>query len=54
MKSEAMIELSEFKNIGMMDVVKLNEKIEVLLENTESKSGEIIVSFEKAHKQKDF
>lgn len=54
MKSEAMIELSEFKNIGMMDVVKLNEKIEVLLENTESKSGEIIVSFEKAHKQKGF
>ncbi len=54
MKSEAMIELSEFKNLGMADKVKLNEKIDVLLENSESKSGEIIVSFEKAHKQKGF
>ena len=35
MKSEAMIELSEFKNLGMADKVKLNEKIDVLLENSD-------------------
>ena len=54
MKSEAMIDIAEFKNLGMIEKLKLNEKIDVLLENAESKSGEIIVSFEKAHKQKGF
>lgn len=54
MKSEAMIELTEFKNLGQLNKVKLNEKIDVLLENAESKSGDIIVSYEKAHKQKGF
>ena len=54
MKSEAMIDINEFKTLGMTDMLKLNQKIDVLLENLETKSGEIIVSFEKAHKQKGF
>ncbi len=54
MKSEAMIDLSEFKSIDQQDKIKVGSKIEVLLENIESKSGEIIVSIEKAHKQKGF
>ena len=52
MKSEAMIEVSEFKNLNQMEILQIGNKIDVLLENAESKNGEIIVSFEKAQKQK--
>ena len=54
MKSEAMIEISEFKNLNQMEILQIGNKIDVLLENSESKNGEIIVSFEKAQKQKGF
>tara|TARA_B100000700_G_scaffold330051_1_gene454359 strand:+ start:88 stop:1812 length:1725 start_codon:yes stop_codon:yes gene_type:complete len=54
MKSEAMIEINEFKNLNQLDNIKVGQSIEVLLENSESKSGEIIVSLEKAHKQRGF
>ena len=42
MKSEAMIDITEFKTLGMTDMLKLNQKIDVLLENLETKSGEIM------------
>lgn len=54
MKSEAMVDIAEFKNLNQLDNLKVGNKIDVLLENSESKNGEIIVSFEKAHKQKGF
>ncbi len=54
MKSEAMVDINEFKNLNLLDKIKIGQTCEVLLENAESKSGEIIVSLEKAHKQKGF
>ncbi len=54
MKSEAMIEIAQFKNLNLLDKIKVGEICEVLLENQETRDGNIIVSLEKAHKQKSF
>tara|TARA_B100000959_G_C14955841_1_gene613677 strand:+ start:203 stop:1960 length:1758 start_codon:yes stop_codon:yes gene_type:complete len=54
MKSEAMIEKNQFKNLNLLDKIKVGTTCDVLLENSESKDGSIIVSLEKAHKRKGF
>ena len=54
MKSEAMIDKKEFKELNLLDKIKIGDTIEVLLENSETRSGDIIVSLERANKQRGF
>ena len=50
MKSEALIDISEAKNIYGNKEIKENDKLEVYLEKIEDKNGEVIVSASKAQK----
>ena len=50
MKSEALIDISEAKNIYGNREIKENDKLEVYLEKIEDKNGEVIVSASKAQK----
>ena len=52
LKSEPVLDINEFKTLGMFDKAKVGEKISVLLERIEDKNGEIIVSALKAQKIK--
>ena len=51
-KSEAMIDKNELKTLNILDKVKENSKIPVLIESLENKEGELVVSATKAVKLK--
>ncbi len=50
LKSEPVLDINELKSMGMLDKVKIGEKISVLLERIEDKNGEVLVSASKAQK----
>jgi small subunit ribosomal protein S1 len=52
LKSEPVLDINELKSMGMLDSVKIGEKISVLLERIEDKNGEVLVSASKAQKIK--
>tara|TARA_B100001287_G_C22669344_1_gene524510 strand:- start:551 stop:2275 length:1725 start_codon:yes stop_codon:yes gene_type:complete len=52
LKSEPVLDVNELKTLGMIDKVKIGNKISVLLERIEDKNGECIVSASKALKIK--
>jgi len=52
LKSEPVLDINELKSMGLMDKIKIGEKISVLLERIEDKNGEILVSADKAQKIK--
>ena len=49
-KSEGAIPIEEFKLTKEIDKIKIGSKIDVLLEKIENKSGDVVVSREKARK----
>ncbi len=50
LKSEPVIDVNELKSLGLIENVKLESKISVLLERIEDKNGEVVVSASKAQK----
>lgn len=48
LKSEAIVEISELKQIGLEKKIKENEKISLYLDRIEDKSGNVVVSATKA------
>ena len=50
LKSEPAIDINEIKEIDLFDKIKEGSKLKIVVENLESKSGEIIVSASKAKK----
>ena len=50
LKSEPAIDINEIKEINLYDKIKEGSKIKIVVENLESKNGEIIVSASKAKK----
>ena len=52
LKSDPILDINELKSMGMLDKVKVGEKISVLLERIEDKNGEVLVSASKALKIK--
>ena len=50
LKSEPVIDINELKTLGLIDNLKVGNKISVLLEKIEDKNGEVIVSASKAKK----
>ena len=50
LKSEGAIPIDEFKLTKELDTLKVGAKIEVLLEKIENKSGDVVISREKARK----
>ena len=52
LKSEPVIDINELKSMGLIEKVKIGEKISVLLERIEDKNGEVLVSASKAQKIK--
>ena len=52
LKSEPLVPVSELKSIGILEKTKVGDKLPVLLEAIENRSGEVIVSALKAQKIK--
>ena len=52
LKSEPVIDINEFKTMGIIDSIKLDSKVSVLLERIEDKNGDVVVSASKALKIK--
>ncbi|MDC0043788.1 S1 RNA-binding domain-containing protein [Candidatus Pelagibacter sp.] len=52
LKSEPVLDINELKSMGLLDKIKIGEKISVLLERIEDKNGEVLVSASKAQKIK--
>ena len=52
LKSEPVLDINELKSMGLIDKVKIGEKLSVLLEKIEDKNGEVLVSASKAQKIK--
>ena len=50
LKSEPVVDINELKTLGLIDNLKVGNKISVLLEKIEDKNGEVIVSASKAKK----
>ena len=50
LKSEPAIDINEIKEIDLFDKIKEGSKLKIVVENLESKSGEVIVSASKAKK----
>ena len=50
LKSEPAIDINEIKEINLLDKIKEGSKLKIVVENLESKSGDIIVSASKAKK----
>ncbi len=50
LKSEPVVDVNEFKSMGMLDKIKVGEKVSVLLERIEDKNGDVLVSAIKAQK----
>ena len=47
LKSEPVIDINEFKTMGIIDSIKLDSKVSVLLERIEDKNGDVVVSASK-------
>ena len=54
LKSSGAIPIEEFKLTKELDKIEVGSKIEVLLEKIENKNGEIVISLEKAKRQKSW
>jgi len=52
LKSEGAIPIEEFRLTKEIDKIEIGSKVEVLLEKIENKSGDVVVSREKARKSK--
>ncbi len=52
LKSEPVLDINELKSMGMLDKIKIGEKISVLLERIEDREGNVLVSASKAAKIK--
>ena len=52
LKSEPVIDINELKGMGLGEKIKVGETIQVLLEKTEDRNGEVLVSASKAQKIK--
>ena len=52
LKSEPVLDINELKTMGLVEKIKVGEKIPVLLEKLEDKMGEVVVSASKAQKIK--
>ena len=52
LKSEPVVDINELKSLGLIENVKLGNKLSVLLERIEDKNGEVVVSASKAQKIK--
>ena len=52
LKSEPILDINELKSMGLLEKVKIGEKLSVLLERIEDKNGEVLVSASKAEKIK--
>ena len=52
LKSEPILDINELKSMGMLEKIKIGEKLSVLLERIEDKNGEVLVSATKAEKIK--
>tara|TARA_Y100000590_G_scaffold461368_1_gene622767 strand:- start:729 stop:1307 length:579 start_codon:yes stop_codon:yes gene_type:complete len=52
LKSEPVLDINEVKNIKDYENIKVGDPIEVLLERTEDKNGEVVVSADKCQKIK--
>ena len=52
LKSEPVVDINELKSLGLIENVKLGNKLSVLLERIEDKNGEVVVSASKALKIK--
>ena len=52
LKSEPVVDINELKSLGLIENVKLGNKLSVLLERIEDKNGEVVVSVSKALKIK--
>ncbi len=52
LKSEPVLDINELKSMGLIESIKIGEKISVLLEKLEDKMGEVVVSASKAQKIK--
>ena len=52
LKSEPVVDINELKSLGLIENVKLGNKLSVLLERIEDKNGEVVVSVSKAQKIK--
>ena len=50
LKSEGAIPIEEFKLTKEIDKIKIGSKIDVLLEKIENRSGDVVISREKARK----
>ena len=50
LKSEPVVDVNEFKSMGMLEKIKVGEKVSVLLERIEDKNGDVLVSATKAQK----
>ena len=50
LKSEPILDITELKNLGLNDQIKIGGVIPVLLEKIEDKNGEVVVSASKARK----
>ena len=50
LKSEPVLDINELKSMGLLEKIKIGEKISVLLERIEDKNGEVLVSASKAQK----
>ena len=50
LKSEPILDINELKSLGLIDKIKIGEKIPVLLEKIEDRNGEVLVSANKAQK----
>ena len=50
LKSEGAIPIDEFKLTKEIDKIKIGSKIDVLLEKIENRSGDVVISREKARK----
>ncbi|MDC0031395.1 S1 RNA-binding domain-containing protein [Candidatus Pelagibacter sp.] len=50
LKSEPILDINELKSMGMLEKIKIGEKLSVLLERIEDKNGEVLVSATKAEK----
>ena len=52
LKSEPVVDINELKSLGLIENIKLGNKLSVLLERIEDKNGEVVVSASKALKIK--
>ena len=47
LKSEAVVDIAEFKNDGSIKDLKVNQTVELFLESSDDSRGNIVVSYEK-------